>query len=247
MKELMKNPTAKVAMRKGVLKKYKVDNQDVYFLKDKSEFEIELFNPLQETILCKISYNGAKFNDEGLVLKPGERVFLERYLETNNKFVFETYEVEDTEESKFAINKNGLVKVTFYKEIQLYVHHENSWIQPNIFYYDSCSSPNYINDLTYTTSISSVTTSASYDSSINKEIKNIETGRIEKGNQSQQSFTYVNNNFSKMSFHTEDFRLLPDSYKPKTSEDLKHKQYCTQCGKRSKVNDKFCSGCGNKL
>jgi hypothetical protein len=51
-----------------------------------------------------------------LVLRPGERVFLERYLDVAKKFKFDTYEVTNTAEVQKAIEDNGDFKVEFYKE-----------------------------------------------------------------------------------------------------------------------------------
>ena len=50
------------------------------------------------------------------VLRPGERVFLERYLDTPNRFKFETYTVGgNSEEVKKAIELNGLIKIDLEK------------------------------------------------------------------------------------------------------------------------------------
>lgn len=63
-------------------------------MKNGSEFELELFNPKQTTILAKIKINGSYIGGGGIVLRPGERVFLERYLDDAKKFLFETYNVD---------------------------------------------------------------------------------------------------------------------------------------------------------
>ena len=76
------------------------------YLKDKDNFEIELFNPTTGTILAKIKLNGKYASNSGIVLRPGERVFLERYLDSNNKFEFSTYEVSKGVEAQNAIRNN---------------------------------------------------------------------------------------------------------------------------------------------
>jgi len=58
--------------------------QSVY-LKNGEEFEIELFNPSQSTVLSKIKINGNYLSGGGIVIKPGQRVFLERYLDDAKK------------------------------------------------------------------------------------------------------------------------------------------------------------------
>lgn len=86
------------------------------FLKGGQEFEIELFNPLQETVAAKIYLNGKAISNRLIVLKPGERTFLERFIDENRKLKFDTYEVENTEAASKAIEKNGLVRVEFFRE-----------------------------------------------------------------------------------------------------------------------------------
>lgn len=103
---------AYIAIRKGRLKHF---GNNVY-LSDKQNFEIELYNPSQTTKLAKISINGKSISNSGIVLKPGQRHFIERYIDSPNKFQFETYVVEDTASTKTAIQKNGLVEVSFYDE-----------------------------------------------------------------------------------------------------------------------------------
>jgi hypothetical protein len=51
-----------------------------------------------------------------LVLNPGQRFYLDCFIDDKKKFIFNTYEVEDTAEVANAIAKNGLLEVFFYKE-----------------------------------------------------------------------------------------------------------------------------------
>ena len=92
-----------------------VKNGKVY-LSDKFEFEIELFNPLQDCVLADIKLNGKSISQTGLVLNPGQRFYLDCFIDDKKKFIFNTYEVEDTTEVANAIAKNGLLEVFFYKE-----------------------------------------------------------------------------------------------------------------------------------
>jgi len=116
MKTIQTNPTARIAVKRNVLKQYRVNNEDVIYLKNGSEFEIELFNPLQETILAEISLNNNEIAGGGLVLRPGERIFLERYLTEDKKFKFDVYQVDNSEAVQRAIANNGLVTIKFYRE-----------------------------------------------------------------------------------------------------------------------------------
>ena len=112
-----KAPTANIAVNKSRLKVYnKKGDMPTYYLQKGQEFQIELFNPTTDTILAKITLNGNEISQGGLVLNPGQRVFLDRYLDVAKKFLFDTYEVSNTQEVKEAIANNGDFKVQFYRE-----------------------------------------------------------------------------------------------------------------------------------
>ena len=110
--------TATITRKKNRVKSYTEDPllPQSFFLKDGEEFEIELFNPLKTRVLAKIEINGSPLSDSGIVLMPGQRIFLERYLDSNKKFVFETYQVEKSDAVKEAITNNGNIRVSFYEE-----------------------------------------------------------------------------------------------------------------------------------
>ena len=82
------NPAPEAFITKGKQRE-KQFNGTVY-LKDGDNFEIELFNPKSTKVLAKISLDGKRISTAGIVLRPGERVFLERYIDSNNKFLFST-------------------------------------------------------------------------------------------------------------------------------------------------------------
>ena len=86
------------------------------FLEDKEEFEIELFNPLTVSVLTDIKLNGQSISKTGLVVKPGQRVYLDCFIDDKKKFVFSTYEIDGGLESLDATQNNGLLEVFFYKE-----------------------------------------------------------------------------------------------------------------------------------
>ena len=95
---------------------------DTVYLNNGDEFEIELFNPTQNKVLAKIEMNGTCIGN-GIVLRPGERVFLERYLDDAKKFLFETYIVNgNNEEVQKSISNNGDVVVKFYDEVKRQTH-----------------------------------------------------------------------------------------------------------------------------
>ena len=100
-----------------------VKNGKIY-LNDGESFEIELYNPLSDCILCDIKLNGQSISKTGLVLKPAQRFYLDCFIDDNKKFVFSTYDVENSIESNNAISKNGLLEVYFYKEDVVQI---NNW------------------------------------------------------------------------------------------------------------------------
>lgn len=94
------------------------------FLNDSDEFEIELFNPLNVSVLADIKLNNQSISKSGLVIKPGQRIYLDCFIDDRKKFVFKTYEVENTTEISEAIRNNGLLEVYFYKEEVITI---NNW------------------------------------------------------------------------------------------------------------------------
>jgi hypothetical protein len=90
--------------------------QNNVYLNDKEEFLIELYNPLQQPVLTEIKLNGNSISTSGLVLNPGQRYYLDCFIDDNKKFIFNTYDVDDSNETANATEKNGLLEVFFYKE-----------------------------------------------------------------------------------------------------------------------------------
>ena len=73
------------------------------YLRDGQKFEIELHNPHTCKVLAKIKLNGYYISTSGLVLNPGQRVFLERFIDKDESFIFSTYDVDGTADSKEAL------------------------------------------------------------------------------------------------------------------------------------------------
>lgn len=110
-------PTANIAVNKSRIKLYNTKGEmPTYYLQSGQEFQIEIFNPTTDVVLAKITLNNKALSQGGLVLNPGQRVFLDRYLDVAKKFLFDTYEVANTNEVKKAIENNGDVKVEFFRE-----------------------------------------------------------------------------------------------------------------------------------
>ncbi len=119
MKQFITEPSAPTAMlcnKKSRLKIHNKETEPTYYLQKGQEFSMEFYNPTKDVIMARIYLNGKAITQGGLVLKPGERVFLERYFDVAKKFQFDTYTVANTQEVKDAIENNGDFKVEFFRE-----------------------------------------------------------------------------------------------------------------------------------
>ena len=110
-------PTANVTINKSRIKQHNKDSKiPSYYLNDGDSFQLELFNPTTSDILAKISIDGKLISQNGLIIRRGERIFLDRYLDVAKKFQFSTYTVSNTDEVKTAIQENGDLKIEFFEE-----------------------------------------------------------------------------------------------------------------------------------
>jgi hypothetical protein len=249
------------------------------YLQNDEQFKIELYNPLRECVLADIRLNIQSISKTGLVIKPGQRVYLDCFVDDRKKFIFQTYEIEMSDETQEAIQNNGLMEVFFYKEeavslknwseklrevvvreyYPIYVDRYPYWYpyhRPTVWY-GNCTTIGTSNNLfggsfggTTTNTVfnstngtlnltGGVSNSASYTSGVdlsNMNISNcfssesipvagsLETGRIEKGEKSNQQFSEVDMDFEKNYIHHIVYQLLPESRKPvevETKKDLK--------------------------
>ncbi len=99
----------------------------------------------------------------------------------------------------------------------------------------------------YSSNVSNVDiTSDSF--SVNDDFtESIETGRVEKGEISNQNLNTIDIKFESTPFHTIDINMKPTSTKSYTTA-TEIRNYCNQCGYRIRKNTwVFCPKCGNKL
>jgi DNA-directed RNA polymerase subunit M/transcription elongation factor TFIIS len=275
--QFSEEPCAYITKGKQRIKQF---GQNVY-LKDGSEFEVELYNPTRKNVLSKIKINGEFIKGGGIILRPGERIFLERYIDVPRKFKFETYSVDSSNETMNAIASNGDVEILFYEEQEVpdlkltsyptwnptYISNSGTFTTTtggvgtpigNNFYTTSVNySSTNVGDinLTNTSNINNDIRSSKYLSkfdqqprsrSLAKKSKSVETGRVEQGSSSNQSFKTVNKEFNAWAVSTSVWKLLPESQKPIEKKDLIEK--CPRCStKLKKQSWKFCPECGNEL
>lgn len=261
------------------------------YLQDGQEFQIELHNPLTDSVLADIRINGNSVSKTGIVIRPAQRFYLDCFVEDKKKFIFKTYEVEDTKESKESISKNGTVEVYFYKEETFSI---NNWMSkfdkiiekhyypvyyPQYYPYPTYPKVTWVDYNTYnsntiiggfntnnivggsinnSTSVNPLISSTSnaflaslgnksYPKYSSDSSNSIETGRIERGEESNQVFTDIDLEFEKYYISSVLYQILPESQKPVETSDIK-KKFCDECGSKVlKETSKFCHECGNKI
>ena len=255
-----KRPEAFVTKGKKRIKQF--DGQ--VYLSDGDEYEIELFNPTQEVLLAKIKIDGDYIAGGGIVLRRGERVFLERFLDSPNKFKYSTYVVSgNNTEVQDAIRNNGYVEIEFYSEYKPTFPNRTIYSGPNYTYSSGTVNGNPITFTTtgvanLTSGTATTSTSTFYNASLTstntfagpniRSLSNkIETGTTEMGSGSDQTFQHTNKTFNQFSFWNVAWQILPLSQKQYTAEEV-GTNYCGNCGaKRKKSSFKFCPHCGNKF
>ena len=248
-------PTVNLTINKNRVKVYHKNDKDYVYFNDKQEFEIELYNPTTDVYLAQIKLNNKELSGaKGVVVQPGQRVYIERYFDKPQKFQFNTYTVKDNKQNELAIQYNGLVEVIWFKErkqTQTYIYKNPIW-GPNITYYttdNNLSSPYqyYSNQITYTyTSSNTAASDIITCSSQNNHSREKETGRISGGSNSTQTFTKVDNEFEYFGSLFYCVQILPVSQKELTKKDFNKRHYCIECGSKIKSNYKYCPVCGKK-
>lgn len=266
------HPQAWIAIKRNRQKIYSGQGKfSQVYLKDGQEFQIELYNPTQTRYLAKIKINGNCTSDRGLILNPGQRYFLDRFIDEDRRLVFSTYDVDNNEEVRKAIERNGLVEVQFHEETFLHgsilTYPSNPWwggTSPTIgqppYWYTTTGAFNLaagsanttlsvggstVNSISYLSNGNSgvINTSSSYSSVVNDQ--SIETGRVEKGKKSDQSFENGFGSFNAWAAYTTTVQVIPLSQKPMESHEVR--SYCTGCGSRIKKQTwKFCPNCGTE-
>ena len=249
-------PEAWVATQKNRQKVYKGSK---IYLEDGQEFELELHNPTKSVYLVKVLINGSHISQRGIILNPGQRIFLERFIDDNRKLVYQTYEVENTEEAKGAIAENGKISIQFFEEARIIPSFGGSTITCTTFPSTNTRNWNYTsgsewyvvntssNTTHNTTSVntlfndsSGTTTTATYNAG------SLETGRVQQGEESDQSFENGFGTFNAWASHTSSYQILPISQLPVELSDMRN--YCSGCGTRIRKSTwKFCPNCGEIL
>lgn len=260
------NDMAKIAIDRSLLKEYKTrEDSRVVYMNDGDEFQIQLFNPEQFTIGAEIYINGKKISNRILAIYPGQRCWLERYLDENVKFKFATYNVDNPDEDSSvakAIANNGKIEIRFYKEMPCPDTNSGTiWTTNPIINWDTKwnSSDNFLNtapklSLSSVTSadvqINSICGCAEYaanavnTSAVNSASKSFSTPTIKKLSKTVETGRVSKGSYSSQKM--EDVNILFSSL-PFKSETIKILPTSRKPYTLSDIQKIYCTNCGRKL
>lgn len=260
------NDMAKIAIDRSLLKEYKThEDSRVVYMNDGDEFQIQLFNPEQFTIGAEIYINGKKISNRILAIYPGQRCWLERYLDENVKFKFATYNVDDPDEDSSvakAIANNGKIEIRFYEERPYQnTNTDTIWTTNPIINWDTKwnSSNNFLNDAT-NLSLSSVTSAdvhiksicgcAEYaenavnTSAVNSATKSFSTPTIKKLSKTVETGRVSKGSYSSQKMEDVNILFSPLPFKSETIKILPISQKPYTLSDIQKI---YCTNCGRKL
>lgn len=275
MANLNSREMAKIAIDKKLCREYcdasKGTDNFIVYLNDGDEFQIQLFNPTNRVIGAKLKFNnehkGWFSSDNYVVLRPGERIWLERFLDCHDKFIFNTYEVSNLTQVMEAIKDNGDITVEFYYEdnssrirgitsSQPLIYTEPFTFAPQHTYYCgnlvsnisgsiTCGTNSCADTLGFANSAATLTsnadvTSASY-STATSTVKSLGKARsaktIETGRVEHGS--YSGQNFKNVYYEFESWAFATKYFK---LLPVSRKQYSD-----SDLRKVYCTNCGKKL
>jgi hypothetical protein len=257
----------RIGQTRDRLKIYVAQNEtDKIFLTNGDNFELEFENYTNKRFAAKIKINGRLISTSKLVLEPGQHIYLDRFIDVDRKFQFDTYNIDDTPQANSATKDNGLVEVKFYKEQEVnlfltpvvpitpwikpvYPYQPDRWVNPSPTWWYAT---NDSHDQTYK---AGGMMSANYCNCTNTPVKNdveyccdtqmaqIETGRINAGEKSDQHLHEIYATFEIFPTYTQIYQILPASHIP-----MEVRKYCGDCGYRIRKGQwKYCPSCGEEL
>ena len=208
------NYYAKIAKNKSLLKEYKTSEaQRSVYLNDGDEFQIQLFNPENTEICARIWIEDSQLSHD-IVIRPGERIWLERYTDVAKKFKFMTYVVNgDTPEIRNSISHNGVIKIEFYyrRKNKNYYYRDNTiYVSPNITW--TYENPNYVYSTTNISGMSNDSVNninyTCFSSTLNGNDQLSGVSTLTTTNDNDNTINYIEPTYSSVSFD-------PDNYNDK--------------------------------
>jgi ribosomal protein L44E len=237
------SPSAHITTNKNKAKVYQ--NNTIYFNNGQT-FEIYIENPTLHTVLAKIWINGKILSDSGIVIHSKSNIYLERFIDEPNKFIFNTFDVDDVIDTYDQRQRNGLIEIEFYKENPITWTHTTNF--PPSIWASSTPSLGYRSTTTNTSSISGLINDSTISYTANMAAS-VETGRVDKGVESSQTFQAYHGRFEDYPLNGMTYHIKPISTKSEEPIDVNDiRYYCTECGYRiRKTSWKYCPKCGEKL
>lgn len=108
-------PECEILVNKQKRKSYGKKKSKVY-LNNGDDIQIHLFNPHHERIGAQLEFNGKK-EEKLLVINPGQKVLLDRFVDSKKKIKFSTYFVYgNNKQVKEAIKDNGNLRIHFWTD-----------------------------------------------------------------------------------------------------------------------------------
>ena len=267
------NPSVHIAVKNNRMKSYYHEGEKRVYLEDGTEFQLEFYNDSDSHAKAVIEINGKKENC-ALILRPYERFYLDRFMDTKKKLKFNTFMTgnDDIEKLKEIIAKNGKIKISFHKQyiLQPFISWSYAHVEPIPWDYSDSTGKVYPFYGHTTSGGSSLGAINSYNMTNTKNIhdvgeilsktveepKEIETGRVEVGKKSDQDFVQSYESFEILPSRHVEYHIVPVSQKPKIKKVKKQENiirtsdirtYCSTCGRKVKKGWNFCPGCGNNF
>lgn len=225
---------------KNILREY--DHGKVY-LPFYTEYSLFIKNNNNVRCECNVKIDGTDvLGGEKLVINAYSSTDLERFISngdlTKGK-CFKFVPANDSQVQDPTSGQNGIVEVTFHKEIVLYPTY-----QPTIFM-NSCTTDTVNHGMMRSRNCSdNVMFACSATGGISGQSMS-DVGATVEGSHSSQQFTTVSG-FSTEPLGTTLRLQLVGSQKSVTSHDTK-KVHCTSCGRKVKFNDNYCGSCGVRV
>jgi predicted RNA-binding Zn-ribbon protein involved in translation (DUF1610 family) len=236
------SPSAHITTNKNKAKVYQ--NNTIYFNNGQT-FEIHIENPTLHSVLAKIWINGKILSDSGIVIQSKSNIYLERFIDEPNKFIFNTFDVDDVIDTYEQRQRNGLIQIEFYKEKP--ITYSTTTTFPPYIWGTNTSCFGY-RSTTNTTSISGLINDSTISYTTNTAAS-VETGRVGKGDTSSQTFQAYYGTFEDFPLNGVTYHIKPISTKSEEPIDVNEiRYYCPECGYRIRKSSwKYCPKCGEKL
>lgn len=256
-----KYPETWITMRKNRLRLYR--GEEVY-LNHGDEFEIEFDNITRSTWLAQIKINGESVSDAGIVLRPGEHVYLDTpdlNSRTKHKFRFETYQVKKGR-NHLTVD-NGLVEISWHKKLQ----HNPIWLNspPYTIHHwwdnrhdfigpfnaprkiDRTDSPDWVFNPTITCGTSLNDNSAVHSAEVRLDSGYYAEDQVDSGRKSVKKMEETGR-IEQGSVSNQNFVQTGDEFEYSPSHEVSFK-ILPASKKTTRVNEikQYCSDCGRKI